>query len=855
VNAIQSGVNIPLVLTPNERLARTLREQHDLRQMRAGAAVWESATVHSWDGWLESCWNEWGVWLPGPQLLHPEQDALLWEQVVSESEAGSRLLNVRATARLARQTRALMLSYGVPVEIDPGQLNEDQLVFQAWHTRFREFCREANLIDRAALPEHLGSLTFPHPAEIRLSSFDEITPQQKSLLKVMRERGSLLKIQPESAVAESTAVRSSFASSDDELWTAAGWLCQRLQKHGPRQRLGLVLPDLASARTRIQQIFAELLGPDSPDYNLSLGQPLAQYPVVRAACRALALLKPRVSFEDLSAVLRSPFFGGDTLDERALLELKLRKLHIPTLPLADYLGLLGSEAPELRAALGQLVAGGEARPSQWARRFDDALRSLGWPGNRMLDAAEIQTVERFRQRLYDLSALDVFAGEQSLEEVLTRLQGWLEQTSFQPSGRPRAPIQILGLLEAAGQQFDALWVAGLDDASWPAPARPNPYLPLSIQRGLAMPHCSPEHELEFAVRLTERLRSSAGQVVFSSPLAADGQALRPSRLLDELQLLEFPADTPGTRAQRMFNQRPGLESWADEQGPALAPGRARGGSRIFQLQAACAFQAFAVLRLRSEAPETVSHGLSAGERGSLVHQVLEHVWGVLKSSERLASLGPNELESLARLAATEAVQSLSLRRPDVLRGRFRELEIERMTRLVLDWLELERERELPFEVIATEQKRRVQLGGLSVDVIVDRIDQVGPLEGRRGENPVLHKIVLDYKTGLVSQAHWDGNRPEAPQLPLYAATAPVHGVAFANVRRPRFRFQGSCEESRALPGTYVHADFATQRQDWKGVLESLASQFLEGRAEVDPKAKTTCQFCHLAGLCRIGQRA
>ena len=39
-----------------------------------------------------------------------------------------------------------------------------------------------------------------------------------------------------------------------------------------------------------------------------------------------------------------------------------------------------------------------------------------------------------------------------------------------------APVQVMGMLEAAGLRFDHLWIMGLDDEALPAPANPNPFL-------------------------------------------------------------------------------------------------------------------------------------------------------------------------------------------------------------------------------------------------------------------------------------------------------------------------------------------------------------------------------------------
>ena len=62
-----------------------------------------------------------------------------------------------------------------------------------------------------------------------------------------------------------------------------------------------------------------------------------------------------------------------------------------------------------------------------------------------------------------------------------RVKRLAAQTLFQPEA-PDVPIQVLGVLESAGLEFDHLWVMGLTDEAWPIPARPNPFIPVALQR-------------------------------------------------------------------------------------------------------------------------------------------------------------------------------------------------------------------------------------------------------------------------------------------------------------------------------------------------------------------------------------
>ena len=102
-----------------------------------------------------------------------------------------------------------------------------------------------------------------------------------------------------------------------------------------------------------------------------------------------------------------------------------------------------------------------------------------------------------------------------LQEATGHLHTIAADTPFHVQGGSDAPIQVVGILEAAGLNFDHLWVIGLSDDVWPEPAMPNPLLPITLQRRLGLPHASPQRELEYATTITGRVLSAAEEVIVS----------------------------------------------------------------------------------------------------------------------------------------------------------------------------------------------------------------------------------------------------------------------------------------------------------------------------------------------------
>ncbi|MGD0788509.1 MAG: PD-(D/E)XK nuclease family protein [Terracidiphilus sp.] len=240
---------------------------------------------------------------------------------------------------------------------------------------------------------------------------------------------------------------------------------------------------------------------------------------------------------------------------------------------------------------------------------------------------------------------------------------------------------------------------------------------------------------------------------------------------------------------------------------------------------------------------------------STPHAVLHAIWGGPPKGIRtqaelqgLQELGSFVAAHVRRVFEGEMLSGLRQRMP----RRYLELEEQRLTGLVTEWLESEATR-IDFEVAATEIGRTIHLAGLTFDLRLDRIDRL--IDGSL--------LVVDYKTGDVSPRSWELPRPDDVQLPLYAGFAvdgELGGLVFAKVRAGHLDFAGHVGNPTAtlfagLKGnsTLVRSALtAEQLIGWRERIEQLAKDFLAGRAEVDPcEAPKTCERCGLQTLCRI----
>ncbi|MBF8270020.1 MAG: hypothetical protein HW386_1729, partial [Gammaproteobacteria bacterium] len=493
-------------------------------------------------------------------------------------------------------------------------------------------------------------------------------------------------------------------------------------------------------------------------------------------------------------------------------------------------------------------------PSKWATVFAGQLTALGWPGDRSLDPLEQQQLQHWREVLESLAGLDPISGACSAKTALGQIEQLARQYPFH-ARTGDSPVQILGLLEAAGMLFDYLWVMQMDNQNWPQPPQPNPLIPIRLQAELGMPGGSVDEELQYARALTRRLAGAADQVIFSHSSFRDDAALRTSPLIEEYAVIsveQLPLIAPLDYYQELYRAA-AVVAEPDEHGPRITePAAVRGGTQILKDQAACPFRAFARHRLQARAIEQALPGISPREHGLLLHRTLEYIWRNLQQQAALLRLDQGEVAGLIRTAIAASLLTMPA---DWQPGkRLQELESKRLFKLIHDWLELEKQRQ-PFTVVFNESDRDLMLAGLPLRVRYDRIDELA--DGGL--------FVIDYKSGQPGIGDWAGPRPEEPQVPIYclANELRISGAAFGVLNVRATGFKGVAMSDTIAPGIKTPAalgkvdlprDWREILQYWRNVLEGLARDFIAGAAAVEPKSVTnSCRYCDLPGLCRIGE--
>lgn len=859
-----------VLLTGNKRLIPFLTQAFSEYQQIQKKQAWCTLHFFTFTHWLEMLWEKQLIEHTdfSLQRLSKQQEWFLWQRIIQQPTYS--FLDTRHTAKNAQQAWQLVQQAQIDyLSFHFKQTNETE-TWQAWAIEYVQFCQNYAFVDSSSVVNYLIHLfnkqTLHPPRRLFLIGFNEINPQYKKLLKVLKEQHcNIIYYAP--TYPASKQQRLCLVDKDTECRTMAIWAHQNWQRQ--KKHIACIVPNLLEQRSHLLTCFNEVFSEFSPNekhnppFNIAAGNPLLEFGLIQTAMQGLAL-EDINSFALINSLLRSPYLGGSQQEQsqRALLDVALRCKAESKLSLAQLVKISQQHAcPLLSALITQLIplvkkytADFRAKPSFWSAHFSKKLSTLAWPGERLLNSDEFQLLERWSELLTEFASLDPILGEISQANALQQLNAWIADTLFQTKTCHETPIQVLGLLDSAGLYFDALWVMGLDDRTWPAAPKPNPFIPYALQHTYQLPYASSEREYYFADLLTRKLMASSKNSIFSHPAQHLDQMLRPSVLihsLPEIELSQLKLPHYTSLAEKIM----ATQQWqyAIEEPITIAENAcSTGSSQLLQSQAACPFQAFGRWRLKAHFYPFPKNGLNASERGLLLHQILEQFWNVVNNQETLLAQTTSVLNQLIDSAIDHVFQRFAKKRPLIFKTHFMRIERQRLQTLLKSILTLEKQRPI-FHETQHETQRQLTLGKISFTLRIDRIDTLNAMEA----------MIIDYKTGLPNKIDWLDERCDFPQLPLYCLSYPdtVRSFALMYCRSDKITLQGISATSTPmkqltaltkLKTSHVFNDWSDLLNYWQASLEKLALEYQQGVAAVKPKhGANTCRQCDLQLLCRV----
>lgn len=884
ISALRKGET---VLVPGRRLARAIRSELARVYADEGRQVWQTPRVWSLDDWVENLLTDLvylgRVVLDGQpvRVLHSLEVRALWQRILSTSS------DQRGTPRLlplVLEAWDLLQYHGLWPLAPNTRATAEVDTFLQWARTFEDRCLQLGVRDAASLWSLiLDAIRERHvvlPSSITLYAFLPASEARLSSLMAALEVGGVI-VRRHSPSAALTGEFHCSASPDDEVRQAAEQASAWVRTH-EQGIVGIAIPDLNADPDRALRLVLEAAYPDllrDPQVSaegwvdLSVSHPFSEEPVIAAALDLLSLTDASIEFATLSGLLRSPWVLGRRahLFARARLDAELRQqapARWTRALLWEWLSRKGlaswptEHRQRIHASCEALLASSRTRlPSEWISALRDYLEAWGWPGSAELTSGNWQYVQKFWDNLALLSRTDAVLGPVEWNECRAVLSLALDEP-FHPKSTD-ARIQVLSPEALPGLRFDALWVTGLTDEAYPPPLRRNPFLPFEYRALEGAPFATSMACWSYGTALFGSLPLVAPELHFSYAVHSprSDQRLRPSPVL-ELPIRENTHSSPSWTERVGRNARIALEYLSDPAHLPLASTTAvKGGASLLAAQSACPFRAFVEHRLGAKALPTPTEGLSASELGRLAHGALAAFWTAVQSQSELRAMSSEDRIARRHSSTMKALDDFRRAYPhrggeDVLA-----VEEQRLERMLAEWVENVEMRREDFSVAAIEKETEMDIGPLHLSLRIDRIDRVG--EG--------DEVLLDYKTGPVTLQSLKGERPDAPQLPLYALGSPrCIGVAFAAVMpttsQPEPALIGLA--ARSIEGTKIQSiDDPTEAsehqgdswecllREWNRILVALAEDFTHGISRIDPKDPVqTCRLCPYPMVCRRWER-
>ena len=857
------------LITVNNRLAVYYRRQFNKAMQSAGKAVWQSPDILPLQRWLNIQFEKLRTtqaknW----QLISSHEEKQIWIDIIQPDAYQVYMMPAEMIASEVMQAATIMQQWQIPLDELYHFNTPESQTLATWLDKFQQRCSRNHWLTTTGLMAEISAAIASDDLHIHqpviMAGFQDPNKLHQHLFQHLNMKAgcSLLS----TASINQTNSLMICRDLDEEIRQSALWAKQLLLSG--ETSIGIVIPELGAERDKVETVFTEILHPERhaelPPYSrqtlfeISLGQSLTDLPLINDALTVLELVKPKIALKTLNRILTATYLNNHTHNlptQNAQIDAQLRdfgRSQWTRKALINYLQKSDNSTESKLAGqlqqIDELMSSQSAKQSlfEWTQVFIKIWDIMNWPGRRTLVSHEYQQQQRVLTLLEDFRKLHKVKSHCDAYEAIRLLQQLAGQAVFQPQS-PHAAIQVMGLLEAADQQFDYLWLSGLDDRTLPANTAANAFIPLSLQRQYDVPHSSAARELQFAGKLLDSYQLNARHLMISHVEINQDMEMRASPLLQKFQLnaIKSIADEAITSDTTIE-----LDSIIDDRISALPPSYpVRGGAGVLTQQALCPFKAIASFRLNARALQENIEGVSPIDRGNQIHRIMENIWQQLKTSANLKALGENDLKQLIDEHISAELTLAGYKRPDLYHPTLIDLEQQQIGKIIGNWLAFEKQRKHPFSVAEVEQQRQIEIGGIILTIKADRIDQLD-----NGE-----RLILDYKTGhSANSKSWLEDSITEPQLPLYSMleTPQLSALALAKIHEKQCSFNGISKNADTLPGVkplpenpLQSADQQWQalREQWQQKLTALAESYRQGNAVLQPD---NCQYCDYPILCR-----
>ncbi len=245
------------------------------------------------------------------------------------------------------------------------------------------------------------------------------------------------------------------------------------------------------------------------------------------------------------------------------------------------------------------------------------------------------------------------------------LQRHLSSVNIAFQGEPLKGIQVMGLLESRGLDFDHILLLGAAEGSLPRINPPQSFLPDSVRRAFGMPVAEYQDAI-FAYtfyRLLHRCKSL--QLVYNG-LVSDNSTGEPSRFIKQLAFetgINFRYRKPGTRLQPTAPQVISIPK-TDEilrrlKKYLLSEKPASFSPSQINTYLSCRLQFFLKYIAGLKKPEDLSEEINAAQFGQLVHKLMERLYLAVQAAQGHGIITADSIHWMRQQAPAELLLAFS----------------------------------------------------------------------------------------------------------------------------------------------------------------------------------------------------
>ena len=790
-----------VVITASRRLARELQAAYAAQQLEAGVQSWVTPAISFWNDWCKRQLEAVVDPLPLPLPIDNFSSSILWERCLGK-HAPDGLPALSGVIRQARDAWQRLNDWNVPLaDVADSARSPDEQMFAAAAADYQGLLEAAAWTDRDGIPRLITGLLanklIRAPKAVIFAGFDRFSPAVTNVIDALTAAGCGVDTAPAPGTSAEVCV-ASFADHDAEMRAAGAWARHILQNDA-QAKVAIISPALQSEADTSARLVREGLAPGwqyageslRAAVNVSYGRKLSDFPAISSALLILRWIHHGLSTREISLLLRSKCLVSQALAGRSRLELKLRRLPDRAWSAGSLLRALkgrDESADSLawfRGMEAVIALQQDARqagsPAYWAGRMDSLLSAWCWPGEGALTSSEFQLINRWRDLLNELARTAIVTPQLRFNEAVQRLASLASEVIFQAEA-DAGVVSLMGTLEAAGMEFDHVWISGMHAGLWPPAGNPSSLLSRQLQKQSGLPDATPADTLLFSRRVLQRLTGCAPAVVLSWP-GSDGESkLAASSLLDEMALERYcgPGDPGWHAAQYCATDATAIVM--DDPVPAVTADEiVRGGAYTVKRQTVEPFAAFVYGRLGVRRANAIETGIAPGVRGEIIHSALRTLFAGRPSQADVRNWDSANLEQRLGSAIDSALAD-HLRHANTTHTRLLGLERTRLFRLLRSFISAEIERP-GYVVVDVEKSIDSAAYGVRLELRIDRIDRLA--DGSL--------LVIDYKTGRPKNLLNRDGDPLDLQLVVYADVLQetVGGLVLINIDSRSISYKGT----------------------------------------------------------------